>query len=139
MLPGDYYTAWGGTSFPGVPAAVIDGYGNRSEDTTTTRVAVVERDRVTTTTIDPADAGFPPAPLNTLLVNNPADSAAAVRSILAGEPGPRRNHAVLNAAAAIVVYGIAADLPTGVHHAEQALNTGAAARQLDALVELTNK
>lgn len=39
LLPGAYYTAWGGVNYPGVPAAVVPSSYNRSEDTTTTRTS----------------------------------------------------------------------------------------------------
>ncbi len=59
------------------------------------------------------------------------------RAVLAGEPGPRRDVSVLNAGAAIYVAGEAAGLPEGVRAAERAIDSGAAERTLERLIELT--
>ena len=66
------------------------------------------------------------------------ESAAAVRDILAGVPGPRRDHALLNAAAALVVAGIATDLADGTARAAEAIAAGRAADTLTRLVEISN-
>jgi anthranilate phosphoribosyltransferase len=50
--------------------------------------------------------------------------------VLAGEPGPARDLVLLNAAAAIYVGDAATDLADGVHAAEQAIDSGAAAKVL---------
>ena len=49
------------------------------------------------------------------------------RAVLAGEQGPRRDLVLLNAAAAIYVGGLAADLAEGVAKAAAAIDSGAAA------------
>ena len=45
------------------------------------------------------------------------------RGVLAGEPGPRRDLVLLNAAAAIYVGGLAADLEEGVAKAAEAIDS----------------
>ena len=57
--------------------------------------------------------GLTPAPRAALRVTSVAESAARIRGVLAGEPGPARDVVVLNAAAALVVAGGAADLQAG--------------------------
>lgn len=69
----------------------------------------------------------------------PADNAATIRKVLAGEPGPARDIVVLNAAATLVVAGIADDLAAGGVLAEAAINDGSAARVLDELVAMTTE
>ncbi len=69
----------------------------------------------------------------------PADNAAVIRSILAGHPGPARDIVVLNAAATLVVAGIADNLSAGGVLAEAAINDGSAARVLDDLVAMTTE
>ena len=82
-----------------------------------------------TTTIDPdATAG-----------GSPQENAATTRAILAGEPGPHRDLAVLNAAAAICAAGRAVDLAGGVLAAQEAIDDGAAMRTLDAVVARTHE
>ena len=67
----------------------------------------------------------------------PEENAAAVRAVLAGEPGPRRDLTLLNAAAAIYVGGLAPDLEQGVAKAAEAVDSGAAGNVLDRLVAAT--
>lgn len=83
------------------------------------------------TSVTPEDVGLVRGTLDDLRIDGPADSAAAIRSILVGEPGPRRDHTLLNAAAALVAAGIANDLPDGVRRAAAAIDSLAAARTLE--------
>ncbi len=57
--------------------------------------------------------------------------------MLAGERGPHRDIVLLNAAAAIYVGGLAADLEDGVGKAAAALDSGEAAALLDKLIAAT--
>jgi len=84
-------------------------------------------------------ATLPAARLAELEVDGPAGSAAAIRGVLAGEPGPRRDVVVLNAAAVLWAAGKAADLPAARGRAERALDSAAAARLLDDLVRLAGE
>ena len=58
----------------------------------------------------------------------PDDNAETARRIFAGEPGPARDLAVLNAGAAIYVAGRADGLEAGVRAAEAAIDDGARRR-----------
>jgi anthranilate phosphoribosyltransferase len=98
------------------------------------KVVEVENGTVRQFEVRPEDAGLTTAPLSTLLVDSPEASAAAVRGILAGEAGPRREHTLLNTAAALVVGGVASDLQEGVDLAAQAIDSGAAQAKLSALI-----
>jgi anthranilate phosphoribosyltransferase len=57
--------------------------------------------------------------------------------ILAGERGPKRDVVVVNAAGALIVAGKAADFPEAIKMAEDAIDKGAAAAKLDALIRYT--
>jgi len=94
--------------------------------------------KIETRTVQPEDVGLAPAPLDALRIDSPRQSAAVIRAILAGEPGGRRDHTLLNAAAALVVAGIADDLASGVALAAAAVDDGRAAATLDRLVTMTN-
>jgi anthranilate phosphoribosyltransferase len=72
-------------------------------------------------------------------VDGPAESAAAIREVLAGGSGPRRDVVVLNAAAVLWAAGRAADLPTARALAERAIDSGAAARLLESLGSLSHR
>jgi anthranilate phosphoribosyltransferase len=101
--------------------------------TGSTTIAELFGGSITSRTITPADAGLPESALDALLVDSPQASAAAVRAILAGERGPRRDHALLNAGASLVVYGMAADVKDGVSRAADAIDSGAAMAKLAAM------
>ena len=69
----------------------------------------------------------------------PAVNADITRAIPAGEPGPRRDLAVLNAGAAIYAGGVADSLAVVVQAARAAIDSGAARRSLDAYVSLSRE
>jgi len=83
------------------------------------------------------EVGLAEAPLEAIAGGTPEENAAATRSVLAGEPGPYRDIALLNAGAAIYVAGDAEDVPAGVARAAEAVDEGAPARTLEALIALT--
>jgi anthranilate phosphoribosyltransferase len=103
-----------------------------------TRVTELRDGTLRTFCVTPEECGLSRAPLDTLRVSSAAASADAVRDVLAGSHGPRRDHALLNAGAALVVAGAVEDLPSGVTRAAQAVDSGAAAETLAALVERSN-
>jgi anthranilate phosphoribosyltransferase len=103
-----------------------------------TRVSEVRDGRVKTFTVKPSDVGFETAPLDSLLVDSAQASAEAVLAILAArDQGPRRQHALLNAGAALIVAGLASDLSAGVAKAAQAVDSGAAMAKLEKLTSLS--
>ncbi|MDA8218470.1 MAG: anthranilate phosphoribosyltransferase [Dehalococcoidales bacterium] len=89
--------------------------------------------------VRPEDFGFEPSPLSAIVGGSPEVNAAIIRSVLAGEPGPRRQVVVLNAAAALVAGDVAPDLQTGVALASQAIDSGEAAALLDRFVQHTHR
>jgi anthranilate phosphoribosyltransferase len=70
-------------------------------------------------------------------VTAPADAAARLRAVLAGEPGPARDIVCLNAGAALVVAGVASDLADGVARAAATIDSGTADALLARLVVFT--
>ncbi|MGE0067470.1 MAG: anthranilate phosphoribosyltransferase [Solirubrobacterales bacterium] len=87
--------------------------------------------------VEPGQFGLAPADLDSVGGGEPAENAAATRAVLAGEPGPKRDLVVLNAAAAIYVGGLVPDLEAGVVGATEAIDSGAAANVLERLVAAT--
>jgi anthranilate phosphoribosyltransferase len=88
--------------------------------------------------VEAGQLGLAPAALEAVAGGAPEENAAAVRGVLAGEPGPRRDLTVLNAAAAIYVGGLASDLSEGAEKATAALDSGAAANVLERLIAATS-
>jgi anthranilate phosphoribosyltransferase len=99
-----------------------------------TVVCEVFEGRVGARTIDPEDLGIERCDLAELRGGPPAENAAAVRAVFAGEQGGRRDAILMNAAGAIAAAGHAADLREGIEIARRTLDSGAAAARLDELV-----
>jgi anthranilate phosphoribosyltransferase len=120
-------------------ALVFHGDDGLDELTTTTTSTVYEFDgeSVRRYSIDPLDFGFAHVDRSALAGADAATNAEYVRRILAGEKGPHRDIGVLNAAAALVVAGRAADMATGVEQAAASIDGGHAALALDTLVKVS--
>ncbi len=69
----------------------------------------------------------------------PADNAATIRKVLEGEQGPARDIVVLNAAATLVVAGLADVLADAADLARASIDEGKAAGVLDRLVAATTE
>ena len=91
-----------------------------------------------TSEMHPADLGIELASLTDLQVDGVEASAGVIRSVLLGKPGPAADIACLNAAAALVVADVAADLKDGLAKARKACADGDAMGVLVALVRVTN-
>jgi anthranilate phosphoribosyltransferase len=81
----------------------------------------------------PSDFGVARSPLESLRGGGPACNAAIAREILAGEPGPRRDVVLVNAAAGLVAAGVAPDLRAGMQMAAQSIDSGSALEKLELL------
>jgi anthranilate phosphoribosyltransferase len=93
----------------------------------------VTPDGIDTRPVDVAALGLQAATLEDLAGGTPDENARAVEGVLGGERGPRRDVVLLNAGAAFVVAGRAPDLEAGVIQAASAIDSGAAAAQLERL------
>ena len=102
-----------------------------------TRVVEVNGERIDRYMVAPADCGLAEAAPEDIPGGDPAENARITRAILAGEPGPARDIAVLNAGAAIYAGGRADSVADGVRVAHEAIDSGAAQRTLEHYVELT--
>jgi anthranilate phosphoribosyltransferase len=88
--------------------------------------------------VTPEDFGLERAPISAISGGDAAENAEIVRAILAGERGPHRDIVVANAAAAIVVAGLASDFFEGARLAAESINSGIARVKLDALIRFTS-
>ena len=103
-----------------------------------TYVAELHEGAVKRYTLTPEDFGMSRAPIETLRGGNAQENAALIREVLEAQPGPRRDIAVINAAAALVASGIAANFQDGAQLAANAISSGLAQKKLAALVAFTN-
>jgi anthranilate phosphoribosyltransferase len=90
--------------------------------------------------ISPKDFGLPTSGIEHLKVEAPEQSAEIIREVLNGK---RRDEArslvVINAAAALVIGGIAKQPIHAARLAEQSIDSGQAQNKLDRLIQTTNK
>ena len=89
-------------------------------------------------TLDPLEHGIPRPPRGSLAGGDAAENAAILRGVLDAETGAPRDITCVNAAAALWVSGAADDFVGGIDLARQSIDSGAARRRLDELVEATN-
>jgi anthranilate phosphoribosyltransferase len=115
---------------------VVAGHDGLDELTTTTTSTVLElRDgEVSERVVDPASLGLAPADPAALAGGDPAANVAILHALLDGRRGAHRDIVVLNAAAGLVVGGVAADLAAGVEAAQASIDEGRAGAVLEALV-----
>jgi len=74
------------------------------------------------------------------LAGGDRDTAASIiRGIVAGASGPRADVAVVNAAAAIYVGGLAPSIAAGIRIAQDSIRSGRARHKLTQLIEYTNR
>lgn len=118
-------------------AFVVHGSDGLDEITTTglTTVFQVEDGRVQKGRWQPSDFGVAPSTLEDLKGGDPEHNAGLIRALLEGEPGPRRDIVVANAAAALFLAQRAMDLKSAVQMAQQSIDSGAARRKLEHLIE----
>jgi anthranilate phosphoribosyltransferase len=89
-------------------------------------------------TINPEDAGVLRLPLASIAGGGPEANARVLREVLEGAHGPVREAVVLNAAAALWVAGVEADLARAAGLARSLLDAGEPARKLEALAARTS-
>jgi anthranilate phosphoribosyltransferase len=104
-----------------------------------THVAEVNGQDITHYTLTPEDVGVklaPPSVLEEELAGGtPQQNAAITRAILAGEPGHRREMAVVNAAGAIYAAGAAESLTEGVQMARASIADASAMQVLERYIQ----
>jgi anthranilate phosphoribosyltransferase len=124
-----------------IRAFVVHGSDNLDEISNTgeSRVSEVREGVVRTFTVRPEDFGMPRASIKELQGGDREQNAQIIRALLEGEPGPRRDIVLMNAAAALVAGARARDLKDGVGLAAQSIDGGAARRTLQALVTLSQQ
>jgi anthranilate phosphoribosyltransferase len=124
-----------------VHAWVVHGADGMDELTTTgvTHVAELKDGDIYGFDLTPEDAGLERSTIEALKGGDAATNAAAIHSLLQGEPGPYRDIVLLNTAAALVVAGKGGSLAEGIQKAEASIDSGRAARALDRLVAVTNE
>ena len=87
--------------------------------------------------LDPAEYGFANVGVEELSGDSPGENAVIAPGILAGEPGPRRDAVLMNAALGLMAAGAAGDFTTGLVLASQSIDNGLARAKLEELIRFT--
>src|SRR6201996_6827191 len=91
-------------------------------------VAIVNNESVRLESVSPDLLELEKAPLIALSGGDAQANAAILHAIFTGERGPRRDVVLLNAAAVLVVAGMAKNLPEGISLAAETIDSGAVVR-----------
>lgn len=120
---------------------VVRGHDDLDELSVTGPAEVTEiRDgSVRSFTIDPADFGFATVDAAAVQGGDASVNKALCERVFAGEASPNRDMVVLNAAAGLVVAGVADDMAGGIEAAASAIDDGLAVAKLDDLVAHTSR
>ena len=104
-----------------------------------TKVMHLKNDEVFSEEIEPTQYGIPLADFSDLAGGDAQTNALIIRDILSGkQSGPKKEIVLFNAAAAIIVSGIAKDFVEGIEKADEAICNGNAMSCLDKLIEISN-
>ncbi len=91
-----------------------------------------------TYTIAPEDFGLKRCEKSELVGGSPEENAEITRAILSGEKGAKRDAVLMNAGAALYIGGKAETMAEGVALAGQLIDSGAALKVLEGLIEISN-
>jgi len=120
---------------------VVHGSDGMDEVTLTgeSTIGEVTPEGVRVTRITPEQFGLERAPLTELHGGDAQGNAVIVRDILSGKEGAKRRIVLLNAAYALMAAGKVSDVQEGIRLATETIDSGAALKQLERLVALTNE
>jgi anthranilate phosphoribosyltransferase len=121
-------------------AMVVHGQGMDEISTLgTTQIRQLIDGNITSVKLDPADFGISEASIDELRTGDAIANAGIIRDVLTGQDeGPRRDIVVLNAAAAVIVAGLADEFASAIELAEASIGNGSASACLDKLIEISN-
>ncbi|MBN2591951.1 MAG: anthranilate phosphoribosyltransferase [Sedimentisphaerales bacterium] len=122
-------------------AMVVHGQGMDEISTLgTTQIRQLIDGKITSLKLDPADFGISEPSIDELRTGDAIANAGIIRDILTGkDKGSRKDIAVLNAAAAIIVAGIADDFAPAIKLVEESISSSSALSCLEKLIEISNK
>ncbi|MEJ6021102.1 anthranilate phosphoribosyltransferase [Ramlibacter sp. PS4R-6] len=102
-----------------------------------TMVGELKNGEISEYEIHPEDFGLPMASNRSFKVETPDQSKAILMSVLGNEPGAARDIVVFNAGAALYAANVAPSIEAGIAKARQAVESGAAKKKLEQLVQFT--
>ena len=121
-------------------AWVVHGHGGLDELSLSGECAVVEMSQgnLSEFVLNAKDFGLQPADVTAVRGGDPAHNAQVIRDTFTGTRGAVRDIVVFNAAAGLVVAGVAAHMADGIERAQASIDSGAANNVVDALIKISN-
>ena len=121
-------------------AWVVHGHGGLDELSLSGDCPVVsiEHGIVSEFVLNAKDFGLQPADVTAVRGGDPAHNAQVIRDTFNGTRGAVRDIVVFNAAAGLVVAGVASHMADGIERAQASIDSGAANNVVDALIKISN-
>lgn len=121
-------------------ALVVHGFDGLDEITMTgeTQVAELKNGEVINYSLTPKEFGYSLCTAKDLKGGSQEENAEIIRNILNGEPGPKTDIVILNAAAALYVGGKAGSISEGILVAAKSIGSGIAKEKLEKLCRVSN-
>lgn len=122
-------------------AMVVHGLDGLDEISTVgpTQISILQNGRVYSETRIPSEFFIVPSKLNHLAGGATAqDNAEILRGVLSGQKGPKRDMVVVNAAAALIVAGVAQSWRDALGTAQGMIDSGRALKVLNSFIEFTH-
>jgi anthranilate phosphoribosyltransferase len=121
-------------------AWVVHGHGGLDELSLSGDCTIVEIDHgvVSEFVLNAKDFGLQPADVTAVRGGDPAHNAQVIRDTFSGTRGAVRDIVVFNAAAGLVVAGVASHMADGIERAQASIDSGAANNVVDALIKISN-
>lgn len=104
-----------------------------------TQISEIKDNEVKTYVIKPEDFGISTVSVEEIKGGDCEENAKITKAVLNGEKGPKRDIVLLNAGAAIYVAGLAESIEEGIRKAEESIDTGAAMKVLEDMIEISSK
>ena len=121
-------------------AWVVHGHGGLDELSLSGDCPVVSIDHGTISefVLNAKDLGLQPADVTAVRGGDPAHNAQVIHDTFNGARGAVRDIVVFNAAAGLVVAGVASHMVDGIERAQASIDSGAANNVVDALIKISN-
>ena len=119
---------------------VVHGVDGLDEITTTgpTFIYEVKAGQINEFTISPESYGIDLVSIESLRGGHTEENAAALTALLSGEHSDYRDIVLLNSGAALMIAGLAKDIPSGIDLAANAIDSGKAKDALRKLIEVSH-
>ena len=119
---------------------VVHGVDGLDEITTTgpTFIYEVKAGQINEFTISPESYGIDLVSIESLRGGHPEENAAALTALLSGEHSDYRDIVLLNSGAALMIAGLAKDIPSGIDLAAHSIDSGKAKDALRKLIEVSH-